>query len=217
MGQILQKKKKIARNARVVAAYFNDDKITVMQEIFCRYYALHKEYRRNATLAYALAFDYQLEKLSDEQPCLEMQGNKCVKHAPSARQKAYNVCSVQASRLLNQPKIQRRVRGLLNEFLQDEFVDAEMADVILQDSELPSKVAAIREYNKLRKRTEPDGGPLLPTTNNYFVAFINAAKERVTPTPVEVHDVPMQVLPPEQPAKQPLPAAVEGVIKEVLA
>ena len=48
--------------------------------------------------------------------------------------------------------MQARIRVLLNELLKDDVVDSQLAKIITQDGKLDAKVAAIREYNKLRGR-----------------------------------------------------------------
>ncbi len=166
--------------------------------MFCQLYFLHKDYRGNGTLSYAIAYDYDLDSLSDtDGPCLEYEeklgvhegeeekhvlADRCIRHEPSERRKAENVCANAASRLLRTSKILLRRKELLNNFLKDEDVDAEMAELILDDVNPSAKLGAIKEYNHLRKRTTDDGGA--PITNNFFLAFVQAAQQRLAPTPV---------------------------------
>lgn len=124
-------------------------KLNPKQELFCQYYAKNELLFGNATLAYAEAYGYRLEELprevtysEDEKTVLE----------DSAYNKAYNVCSVQGSKHLRNPKIQDRVTQLLNELMRDDVVDAQLVKVIIQDHKLDAKVSAIREYNKLKQR-----------------------------------------------------------------
>lgn len=134
-------------------------------ELFCQYFIFDVHLRGNATLSYAEAYDYKLDELPDDDAVYEEaeeysdeEGNskKRSRHGkviePSTRTKAYNVCSVEGRRLLRTPKLKLRLTELLNEFLSDKNVDAELAKVILQDEERPAKVAGIREYNKLKQR-----------------------------------------------------------------
>lgn len=128
-------------------------KLSVREELFCRYITGNDETFDNATRAYAEAYQYELDTLSREAVYSDPDedGNKELIEQ-SEYDRAYNVCSVEGHRLLRRPKIKNRITELLNEMLKDKFVDAELARVIKQDRELPSKIAAIREYNKLRAR-----------------------------------------------------------------
>jgi ASC-1-like (ASCH) protein len=79
------------------------------------------------------------------------------------------VANASGSRLLVNVKVRQRIVKLLNDTLQNEIVDAEMAKVILQDDELASKMAGIREYNKLRNRVKetPDNS-VQPEVEAFF-------------------------------------------------
>jgi hypothetical protein len=118
------------------------------QELFCQLYVKNAELFGNATWSYAEAYGYKLVELSDERP----KNEKGEVIGKSERQLAENLCAVEGGKLLRKPHIQDRLTALLNEMLKDEIVDRELAKVILQDDERPSKVAAIREYNKLKQR-----------------------------------------------------------------
>lgn len=64
-----------------------------------------------------------------------------------------NTARTNAHKLLMDTYILKRIRQLLDLWwLNDESVDGELLLVIKQNAEMPSKVAAIREYNKLRQR-----------------------------------------------------------------
>lgn len=121
------------------------DTLNPKHEAFCRYYAQGEGTFGNATLSYAAAYEIELGDLSrfDKNGVLVV-GKEF--------QADYNNCSTSASRLLRNVKIQARVTVLLNELLKDEIVDAELAKVIKQDGDLTPKVAAIKEFNKLRGR-----------------------------------------------------------------
>lgn len=135
-----------------------DEQLKAKRELFCRCYTQNNELFGNATLSYAEAFDYKLDELSreavyetdiDEETGAETQG-KLIEQSP--HDKAYHVCSVLSSKLLRNDDIQARIRVLLNELLKDEIVDSELAKIIMRDGDMPSKIAGIREYNKLRGR-----------------------------------------------------------------
>lgn len=197
--------------------------------MFIQLHTLHRDYRGNGMLSYAIAYDYDLDSLSDTNgPCIAYEeklgvhegeeeehalADRCIKHEPSVRRKAENVCASAASRLLRDVRILRRRKELLNKFLNDEDVDAELAEIILADDH--DKLGGIREYNKLRKRTSDDGGA--PVTNNFFLQFVQAAQQRVAPTPVAatvIEPAPAAVLPaaPVAPATK---ASVKDILKEI--
>lgn len=129
-------------------------------ELFCRLYTLTDEFFGNATLAYAEAFDYHLETLNKTPKYAQVDDDESDEDSEKHREiieaseytKAYNVCSVQANRLLRNNKILERCSELLNEWMSENHVDAELAKVIRQNSELAPKVMAIREFNKLKGR-----------------------------------------------------------------
>lgn len=127
------------------------------QELFCRYYTQNEELFGNATHSYAEAFGYNLDGLSHDDAVYEnyideegKESRRCVE--ASSYDRAYNVCSVTGNRLLRKAKVQARITVLLNELLEDKIVDSQLAKVIMQNKELPAKIAGIREYNKLKQR-----------------------------------------------------------------
>lgn len=137
------------RNGWILYGILMNMELTPQQELFCRFYTQNSELFSNATLSYAEAYEYKLDECSQERPIVS---NNPTVYGESEYQKAYNTCSALASRLLRNDKIQKRVVQLLNEYLKDEVVDAELAKVIMQSYKLESKIAGIREYNKLKQR-----------------------------------------------------------------
>jgi len=105
-----------------------ENRLTPPQEKFCRYFVEDEELLGNGTLSYEVAYNIKRE------------GNW------------YRTCSAAASRLLRSVKISARISELLNIYLNDNLVDNELAYTISQKADLGSKVAAIREYNRLKKR-----------------------------------------------------------------
>jgi hypothetical protein len=135
------------------------DALKAKRELFCQYFAKNSELFGNATLSYAEAFDYRLDELPDDDAVYEQVEDETTGEIgdgkliqPSTRARAYHVCGVESSKLLKKPEIQERITVLLNELLKDEIVDAELAKLIKQDGELPVKIRAINEYNKVRGR-----------------------------------------------------------------
>lgn len=102
--------------------------LSPQQELFCRSFVMDEEFLGNGTHSYAHAYNIPKE------------GNWFKKAA------------VGSSRLLKSVKISNRITELLNLVMNDATVDNELGYVITQKSDLSSKVAAIREYNKLKKR-----------------------------------------------------------------
>lgn len=95
------------------------------QELFCKLFATERDFFGNGTTAYMEAYG--------------------VENNQGTRQSA--------SKLLTNAHILARVNELLDyNGLNDVSVDRELAFVIAQSADYGSKVAAIREYNKLRNR-----------------------------------------------------------------
>jgi hypothetical protein len=122
-------------------------KLNPQQELFCRFYTQNEALFGNATLSYAEAYKFGLDDLLDEAPTNE--DGQVVGKSPYRL--AYDTCSSLGWRLLRNEKIQARVTELLNEILKDDVVDAQLARLIMS-GDGPTRVAAIREYNKLRQR-----------------------------------------------------------------
>lgn len=58
-----------------------------------------------------------------------------------------------ASRLLKNGKVIERISGLLEQLgFNDAFVDKQLAFLITQYADFPTKLNAVREYNKLKGR-----------------------------------------------------------------
>lgn len=102
--------------------------LTPQQEMFCQNFVLSEEFLGNGTRAYADAYG------------IDQIGNW------------WKIAASGASRLLKSVKISNRISEILKVVMNDAIVDNELGYVIAQKSDLNSKVAAIREYNKLKKR-----------------------------------------------------------------
>lgn len=140
-----------------------DNGLNPQQEKFCKLYATDKEFFGNGVQAYAEAYAIDLR----------VRG-------------AYQSARADASRLLTNANILERINKLLDEGgLNDSFVDKQLLFVINQNADFSSKMAAIREYNKLKQRvterlehTGKDGQPIEqnmsitympePLDDNYF-------------------------------------------------
>lgn len=106
--------------------------LTRRQELFCQLYATDKEFFGNGVQAYLEIYDIDRSK-------------------PNWYQTA---CSC-TSQLLSNSKVCNRINDLLSEFgLNDQYVDKQLLFLINQHEDKGSKLWAIREYNKLKKRID---------------------------------------------------------------
>lgn len=129
----------------------------VRQERFCQLYASDKEFFGNGVETYLEVYDIDRSK-------------------PNWYKTACNA----ASRLLGNVKVYTRINELLDSNgLNDAFVDKQLLFLVQQHEDKGSKIAAIREYNKLKKRivekmelAGKDGNPLVIQTVNYSQAEI---------------------------------------------
>jgi len=96
------------------------------QEYFCRLYASSEEFFGNGVKSYTTAYN-----LTPEQ---------------------YTTAKTNASVLLSNPIILKRVNALMDIKINNETVDKELGFVVLQKVDFGAKVAAIREWNKLKSR-----------------------------------------------------------------
>ena len=107
-------------------------KLTSKQELFCKLFATDRDCFGNGTQAYLKAFSTKEKPITYQ----------------SARQLSYL--------LLTKVDITALIRKLMNIFISNEVVDTELAAVMLQWSDISSKVAAIREYNRVKGRIAPE-------------------------------------------------------------
>lgn len=107
-----------------------EEKLNEKQELFCQLYATDREFFGNGVQTYIEVYEPNQSK-------------------PNWYR---NACS-SASEILSNPKVCRRITELLEDGgLNDVNVDKQLSLVILQNADFGSKIAAIREYNKLRRR-----------------------------------------------------------------
>lgn len=99
-------------------------------ELFCQYFVTSYETFGNATKSYAKAYNIDISNKSK-----------------------YASCRTQGYRLLTNDDILARINQLLSELVMNNTtVDMELAFLITQKVDFASKIAAIREYNKLKQR-----------------------------------------------------------------
>lgn len=107
-----------------------EDLLNARQEMFCQLYATDREFFGNGVQTYIEVYEPDKSK-------------------PNWYK---NACS-SASEMLSNPKVFKRINELLSdEGLNDAFVDKQLLFVIGQHEDKSAKVAAIREYNKLKTR-----------------------------------------------------------------
>lgn len=107
-----------------------EDGLNPQQERFCQLYASSEEFFAHGTNAYIEAYNIDTSKRN-----------------------YYKVAQAASSRLLSNVIILKRINELLElRGLNDTFVDKQLEFLITQNADLGTKVASIREYNKLRSR-----------------------------------------------------------------
>lgn len=107
-----------------------EDKLNIQQELFCQLYATDREFFGNGTQTYIEVYEPDQKKPN-----------------------WYRGAQASASRLLSNVIICARINELLEMGgLNDAFVDKQLLYLIQQHEDKTAKVAAIREYNKLKSR-----------------------------------------------------------------
>lgn len=119
----------------LIAEIDKEDQVTGLnprQERFAQLYATDKEFFGNGVQSYIEVYDPDTSKPN-----------------------WYKTACATASEILTNPKVCRRINELLEaDGLNDNFVDKQLLFVITQHYDTKSKVAAIKEYNKLKSRVE---------------------------------------------------------------
>lgn len=107
-----------------------EEVLTPKQELFCVLYASDREFFGNGVQSYLEAFD-----------------------PPRKNPNWYDIACVDASRLLSNAKIYSKINVLLeNCGFNDVAVDKQLSALIAQHADKPTKLGAIKEYNKLKAR-----------------------------------------------------------------
>lgn len=126
-------------------------KLKPAMELFCRYF-VGVDFN-NATRAYARAYGFPMEEWDKLEDMGELRRIKLAEQERWYELKSrYVSCRTLGTGLLANVSTERRVNELLLEKFNEQDVDAEHAFVINQKKDLPSKIAAIREFNKLKGR-----------------------------------------------------------------
>lgn len=148
-----------------------EEVLTPQQELFCRYFTQNDVLMGNATLAYAEAFDFNLDEQSkDDAQYLTTTGERYaeweLRDEPSNSPKHLTRCKLvqsssydnmfhnvasYASKLRKRDYIQKRCRQLLNEMMSDDFIDSRLIQIIRKGDD-GDAIRAINEYNKIKGR-----------------------------------------------------------------
>ena len=126
------KKTKTKKTKKKVVSKTKKKGLTAKQEKFCQMFAKDRDCFGNGTQSYLKVFSTKKKPITYK----------------SARTRAYL--------LLTKVDITDRIRELIDLYISDEVVDKELGAVIQQWGEIPSKVAAIREYNRVKGRIAPE-------------------------------------------------------------
>lgn len=136
-------------------------------ELFCWLYAGYhnKNLFGNGTRCYMQAFGYNQEILKLNEKIEELQQDKPrgytteIKTSDRRKSQLRNIASVEGAGVLAKPSVRERVDFLLDQYLTHDFMDRELLFTAAQRNDLNSKVAAIREYNRLKERGKGGGIP----------------------------------------------------------
>ncbi len=122
----MKKKKTKKRNRLKHIADAVSESLNEKQKLFCELYIVDKDCFGNASKAYRTAY--------------------------SLTPTQYKSAEVSAHRLLRNDKLKKYINHLLDSQFNDKAVDRQLSKVIEQDKDLPAKVTAIKEFNKLKQR-----------------------------------------------------------------
>lgn len=142
------------------------------QELFCILYTGHhnRDLFGNATRSYMESYNLNSEIEELKKEIQELQTFRDTGYTVKVKTIELRIKSVEASarscsnRLLTKANIRRRIDELMDLMVENNFNDRELQFAISQRYDLPSKVAAIREYNALKKRIKEAGTQTGPIT-----------------------------------------------------
>ncbi len=102
------------------------------QERFCQLYATDREFFGNGVESYLEAYEESIDR---------------------TKPNWYKTACASASRLLSNAKVYTRINEIMEECgLNDIAVDRQLSFMIAQQADFTNKMAAIKEYNKLKQR-----------------------------------------------------------------
>ena len=135
-------------------------KLTVKQELFCQYYTKRGQLLGNATLSYAKAYGYDLEKADTTRATKTVKNEKNEKNeeiqeeiiGTSEYDKMYAYCNVAGPRLLVNDSINARIQALMLENFNDDAVYDSRLDEIALHGKPTDAIQAIKHRNDLKQR-----------------------------------------------------------------
>jgi len=107
----------------------SEKKLTLKQKKFCELFATDREYFGNGTQSYIEAYNVDLSKPN-----------------------AYVIAKSGAKENLTKPHLLEYINELLDTGFSQVHIDKQLAMLITQNADYPTKLGAIREYNKLKGR-----------------------------------------------------------------
>ena len=117
----------------------NEDNLSAEDELFCEIFASDRELFGNGVQSYIEAYGIIV---------------RAKPNRDNPKEKTYEACKANAHDRLTKPHFLKRINQIFEgRGLNDEFVDKQLEKLITQDAEFSSKIKAIVEYNKLKKRT----------------------------------------------------------------
>lgn len=142
------------------------------RELFCVLYTGHhnRDLFGNGTRCYLEAFGHNERIDTLRKEIVEALRIKNLGYTTVVKNLEASIKSIESSgrsasaRLLATVSIRARIDKLMDSMITDEFNDREMQYVITQRYDLASKVAAMREYNALKKRVKEAGAQTGPIT-----------------------------------------------------
>jgi len=150
----------VKKQSKKYMANKKDGQLTAEQEHFCRLYATDYDCMGNGTRAYIIAYGLNPENPND-----------------------YKTASVGSTRNLDKPHVIAKINQLLDaEGLNDLNTDKQLLHLIQQHADKPTKLNAIKEYNKMRGRIIERSQ--LDVNNKQTVVAI--VKQYATPRPSEL-------------------------------
>lgn len=130
----------------------------IKQDAFCYFYASGKSLETfgNATKSYIMAYGFfeKIKLLEEELVIIPYRKEDERKLKRQAIMKVENSCAAMASALLRNIKIIAQCGKLLDELYSETHMDRELARAATQNKDIASKVAAIREFNRVKNRVE---------------------------------------------------------------
>lgn len=106
-------------------------RLNLNQKEFCKLYSSDREFFGNGVLAYAEAY-----------------------HIDLSTKRGYQTAASSAFNLLKNTDILAYINKLLDATINEQFVDKQLAFLIIQSADFHVKLGAIKEYNVLKQRVK---------------------------------------------------------------